>query len=113
MTTGGRESTEMPTYRRICARGFWLTAVSLIVLYTFVTTEADLFHNHNDLVERDDCPACLWHQLSQDTDQGPSPAEQIVAAFSVTTLLPPSTDARMPAAGEAAQHQPIRAPPYC
>lgn len=88
-----------------------LVAVGLLIIYGSITTAVDLLHNHNDLAVRDDCPACVWLQMSQDSDPGASPAEQITSDFIVVALLPPPSEVGTPHSRDASTHQQIRAPP--
>ena len=78
----------MAPYKRFI-KAIKLTAIGLLVVYPPVTASVDLFHNHTDLVERDDCPACVWYQFSQDNPQEMPIAEQVVAGFSAITLILP------------------------
>lgn len=89
-----------------------LTAIGLLIVYSAVTAAVDLCHNHTDLVERDDCPACVWYQFSQDNRQEIPIAEQVVAGFSaVTLILPPPLESEFHADCDHISSHPIRAPP--
>ncbi len=69
------------------SRILWTVAVSLVVIYGSVSTLVHLFHNHHDLVQRDDCPACLWQQMSQDSHPDDGLANQIETPLMVVALL--------------------------
>lgn len=88
-----------------------LVAVGLLIIYGSITTAVDLLHNHSNLTERTDCPACVWLQMSQDSDPGASPAEQITSDLIVVALLPPPSEVCILHSCDASTHQQIRAPP--
>lgn len=95
-------------------RRFQRAAIALLLVYASVTAAVDLFHNHPDLVERDDCPACVWHQISQEHRLEIGAAEQLVIQLAaVTCYLPPAREAERPADPENITSAPIRAPPSC
>ncbi len=100
------------TGTRLHSRKFCFTAVALLVVYVAVTTTVDLFHNHSDMVERADCPACLWLQMSQDSDPDTSPTDQIISSFDVVSFLsPPLEEVGILHNRDASNHKQIRAPP--
>ncbi len=93
-------------------RAIKLTAIGLLIVYCPVTAAVDLFHNHTDLIERDDCLACVWHQLSQEKRQEIPVAEQVVAGLSdVTLILPLPLESEFHAECDHISSCPIRAPP--
>lgn len=92
-------------------RKIYIVAVGLLIIYGSITTVVDLLHNHNDLTVRDDCPACVWLQMSQDSNPGASPAEQITSDLIVVALLPPPSEVCILHSCDASTHQQIRAPP--
>ena len=86
-------------------------AACLLIVFISVTTFANLFHNHKSLEKRPDCPACLWQQMSQDADTGPSAAELIASSLILTTETPLLHDGRVRVACDISTGTPIRAPP--
>jgi len=93
-------------------RAIKLTAIGLLIVYSPVTAAVDLFHNHTDLVERDDCPACVWYQLSQEKRQEIPIAEQVVAGLRDVTLIHPlPLESEFHAECDQISSRPIRAPP--
>jgi len=88
-----------------------MVAVGLLIIYGSITAAVDLLHNHNDLVERSDCPACLWLQMSQDSDPDVSPTNQVISDFNVIAFLPPPLEAGIFHSHDVSSHHQIRAPP--
>ncbi len=88
-----------------------LVAVSLLVCYTSITTLADLFHNHHDLVQRDDCPACLWAQMSQDYHPDDTLTTQTLILTMVVGHLPAPLESTIIVSGDFITGTQPRAPP--
>ena len=88
-----------------------LIAVLLLLLYGSISTIADLFHNHHDLAQRDDCPACIWQQMSQE----PLPDDGLAARFeplcTVVALLQAPREERTAAGCDLTDGIQPRAPP--
>jgi len=91
--------------------GIQAVAVCLLVVFMFVTTFANLFHNHKSLEIRPDCPACLWQQMSQEADDGPTAAELITSSLLVTDETPQLFDGLHLITCDISIGTPIRAPP--
>ncbi len=107
----GEPNGTMKTLDEQYPAGIRMIAVSLLIVFLSVTTFADLFHTHKDLEKRLDCPACLWHQMSQDADAGPSATELIASSLILTTETPLLHDGRVRVACDISTGTPIRAPP--
>lgn len=86
-------------------------AIGLIITYGSISVAVDLLHNHNDLTTRSDCPACLWHQISQDSDPDTSLADNVSIGFDVISYLSPFTDAGILESRDTSPRPAIRAPP--
>jgi len=93
------------------ATGFQAVAAGLLIVFISVTTFADLFHHHRSFEQRSDCPACLWHQMSQDAEDGPNAAELVTSCLSLTDELLWLCDGLHFCTSEISLGTPIRAPP--
>ena len=107
----GEPNGTMKTSSHRYTAGIQAVAVCLLVIFISVTTLADLFHNHEGMGKRPDCPACLWHQISQEADDGPTAAELITSSPIVTNETPQLRDGLHPVTCDISTGIPIRAPP--
>lgn len=108
--TGELHGTMRTSHHRYPA---WIQAIAvcLLVVYLSVTAFANLFHNHKSLEKRPDCPACLWHQMSQEAEDGPNAAEQIASGLTVTDETPHHHVGLHWITCDLSVGTPIRAPP--
>jgi hypothetical protein len=90
---------------------FQTVAAGLLIIFISVTTFANLFHNHRSLEQRPDCPACLWHQMSQEADDSPTAAELVASGLTSTDETPRLHDGLRLIASDVPAGTPIRAPP--
>lgn len=90
---------------------FQVVAIGLLVTYGSITTAINLLHNHKDLVEKANCPACIWLQMNQDSDPEVSPADEVIPAFEVIAYLPPPLEASISLSCDVSCFHLIRAPP--
>ncbi len=86
-------------------------AVCLLIVFISVTTFANLFHNHKSLERLPDCPACLWLQISQEVEDGPTAAELIASSLVLTDETPPLNSGYIRVTCDVSIGTPIRAPP--
>ncbi len=91
--------------------GIQAIAVCLLVVVISVSTFANLFHNHESMEIRPDCPACLWQQLDQEANDGPTAAELVTSSLIVTNETPQLHDGLLRISCDITIGTPIRAPP--
>ena len=91
----------------------WIRAIvtCLLIVFISVTTFSNLFHNHKGLEKRADCPACLWLQMSQEANDGPTAAELIIANLILADETPPLNNGHIRVTCDVSIGTPIRAPP--
>jgi len=86
-------------------------AVLLLLLYGSISTLADLFHTHHDLTQRDDCPACIWQQMSQEPLPDDGLTTQVEPICMVVALLQAPLEERVAAGCDLTDGIQPRAPP--
>ena len=67
--------------------------------------------DHFEMKSREDCPACIWQQMSQEADDGPSTAELINSSLIVTGEIHQFHDGLHRITCDISVGTPIRAPP--